>query len=351
MRSVVIAGPKKLTIESKETKEGKEGYILIDVIKVGICGSDIHYWVSGEPKGLVMGHEFSGIVIDNGGSKKFKEGDRVTALPISPCMECKECKSGNVQICSNTWTEAIGLSLDNPGGFGGRVLVREDMVRHLPDNVTYENGAMVEPAAVALRAANLSGIKRGDRALVIGGGIIGLLTAMFLRFKGAEYVCLTETNAARGEKSVKLGVANEWFNALDPKLTEKLMSKTETGNGFDVVCDCVGNSPALTSAITYTRPNGNLVMVGISLGAVSVPLVSATLKEINMKGSIAYKPIEFDAVIKLLEDKKINLEKFVDDVVTLDEIQSSFERLTSGSDPAVKILINPNKRKIIEIEK
>ena len=123
------------------------------------------------------------------------------------------------------------------------------------------------------------------------------------------------------------------------------MAKTKTGNGFDVVCDCVGNSPALSSAIMYTKPNGNLVMVGISLGPVSVPLVSATLKEINMKGSIAYKPHEFDEVIRLLKNKKINLEKFIDDIVTLDEIQASFERLTSGTDSAVKILINPNKRK------
>lgn len=351
MRCVSINGPRKLVVENREPKTGKEGYILIDVIKAGICGSDIHYWVSGEPKGLVMGHEFSGIVIDNGGSKKFKEGERVTALPITPCMECKECKSGNYQICSNTWVQAIGLSLDNPGGFGGRVLVREDMVRHLPDNVTYESGAMIEPASVALRAANISGIKKGDKCLVIGGGIIGLLTAMFLRLKGAGYVALTETNPKRGEKSVKLGVANEWFNALDPRLNEKLMSKTETGNGFDVVCDCVGNAPALTSGIIYTRPNGNLIMVGISLTPISVPLVTGVLKEINMKGSIAYKPIEFDAVIRLLAEKKINLEKFVDDIVTLEDVQGAFERLTSGNDAAVKILVDPNKHKIIEIEK
>ena len=350
MKCVAIAGPKKLVVESREALVGKPGYILIDVIKAGICGSDIHYWVSGEPKGLVMGHEFSGIVIDNGGSKKFKEGDRVTALPISPCLKCNECRSGNVQICEHTWEDAIGLSLKYPGGFGGRVLVREDMVRHLPDNVTFETGAMIEPAAVALRAVNISNVKKGDRALVIGGGIIGLLTAYFLKLRGASYVAVSETNPARGEKSVKLGVADEWFNALDPKLPEKLLAKTECGNGFDVVADCCGNSPALTSGIVFTRPNGNLVMVGISLGNVSVPLVSAVMKEINIKGSIAYKPIEFDAVIKLASDKKINLEKFVDDIVTLEDVQHSFERLTSGSDSAVKILVDPNKHKIIELK-
>ena len=347
MRSVVIKGPRKLVVESREAKTGKPGYILIDVIKAGICGSDLHYFEAGGPVGLVMGHEFSGIVIDNGGSKEFKEGDRVTALPISPCLECRECKNGEVQICSKTWAEAIGLSLDNPGAFGGRVLVREDMVRHLPDNVTYESGAMVEPASVSYRAVNLSGVKRGDRALVIGGGIIGLLCAMFLKLRGASYVALTETNKLRGEKSVKLGVADEWFNALDKDVVTKLMSKTEAGNGFDVVCDCVGNSPALSSAITYTKPNGTLIMVGISLGSVNVPMLSAVLKEINMKGSIGYTKDEFDLVIKLLDAKKIFLEKFVDDTVTLDDLQHAFERLTSGKDAAVKILVDPNKTKLL----
>ena len=346
MKSVAISGPKKLIIEDRECKTGKKGYILIDVIKAGICGSDLHYFISGEPKGLVMGHEFSGIVIDNGGSSEFKEGDRVTALPISPCLECEYCKNGDIQICNDTWKNAIGLSLDNPGAFGGRVLVKEEMVRHLPDSVSYESGAMVEPASVAFRAANISGVKKGDKALVIGGGIIGLLTALFLKLRGASYVALTETNPLRGKKSVTLGVATEWFNALDPDVTKKLLSKTKDGLGFDIVADCVGNTPALSSAITYTRPNGNLIMVGISLGSVNIPMVNAVLKEINIKGSIAYTKEEFDMVIKLLDAKKISLEKFIDDTVTLDELQFAFERLTSGQDSAVKILVDPNKTKL-----
>ena len=100
MKCVQIDGPKKLVVKNVNSKEGKPGYILIDVIKAGICGSDLHYFVSGEPKGLIMGHEFSGIVIDNGGSKEFKEGDKVTALPISPCLDCNECKSGYFKYLS-----------------------------------------------------------------------------------------------------------------------------------------------------------------------------------------------------------------------------------------------------------
>ena len=347
MKCVEINGPKSLVVKHRDAKVGKKGYILIDVIKAGICGSDIHYWVSGMPKGLVMGHEFSGIVIDNGGSKEFKPGQRVTALPISPCLKCDYCSSKEIQICPHTWESAIGLSMDNPGAFGGRILVREDMVRHLPDNVTFESGAMVEPAAVALRAVNISGIKKGDKCLVIGGGIIGLLTAMFLKLKGASFVGLTETNQLRGKRSVDAGVADEWFNALEQNIDKKIMSKANE-TGYDVVCDCAGNSITLSNAINYTRPNGHLIMVGISLDAVTVPLVTATLKEINIKGSIGYKKEEFDSVIELLRTKRINIEKFIDDVVVLEDVQNAFVRLTSGKDAAVKILVDPNKTKIVE---
>lgn len=348
MRSAVLKGARKIEVEKKENMVGREGYILIDVLKVGICGSDIHYWVEGNPKNLIMGHEFSGIVIDAANSKKYKEGDKVTALPISPCLKCKNCKDGNVQLCSETWTHAIGLSLDFPGGLGGRVLVREDMVRPLPNNVSYEVGAMIEPAAVGLRAANVSNVKKGDKCLVIGGGIIGLLTAEFLRLKGASYIALTETNEARGAKSVKLGAADEWFNALDPKLTEKLMTRTN-GEGFDVVCDCCGNSHALSNGLMFTKPNGNLTLVGISLGMVQIPLVMGVMKEINIKGSIGYKREEFDDVIELASKGKINLAKYIDDIVTLDDVQKAYERLTNGMDDAIKILVDPNKHKIIEL--
>lgn len=348
MKCVVIDGVRKLKVVNKEALNGKEGYILIDVIKAGICGSDIHYFDMGSPKSLVMGHEFSGIVIDNGGSKNYNPGDRVTALPISPCMKCSECKSGEVQLCSETWAHAIGLTTQTPGGFGGRILVREDMVRHLPDNVTFDSGAMIEPAAVALRAVNISNVKKGDKALVIGGGIIGMLTANFLKMKGCGYVAVSETNKLRGAKAVKLGVADEWFNATDPKLAEKLFSITS--NGFDIVIDCCGNSAALTSAIVLTKPNGVLNMVGISMDNVSIPMVAAVMKEINIKGSIAYKIEEFEDVIKMLSTKKLNLEKFIDDIVILEDVQSAFERLTSGKDDAIKILVDPNKAKIIDIK-
>lgn len=341
MKACAIKGVRQFEI--KEIKEpvadGKK--VIIDVLKSGICGSDIHYWVNGEPKGLVMGHEFCGRVVDPGDRLDLQVGDRVTALPISPCGECEACRKGEVQYCSKTWSEALGLSIDNPGGLTSRIAVRSDMVIKVPDDMKDEEVAMVEPTAVGLHAAHLGRIAVGDDVLVIGGGIIGLVSAMFAKLEGASRVILTETNEERGRKSVKLGVADEWYNALDSDLVPKMMEKTH--GGFDVVIECVGNSAAVNSAITLVKPGGIVVLVGVATDAVPTYTVMAVTKELVVQGAIAYTYGEFKSCIDLIADRKLNVMKFVDDVVPLDGVQKAYERLTNGKDSAIKIIVDPNK--------
>ena len=341
MRSVVIKGVKEFEIKDMDEPifDGKR--VIVDVEKTGICGSDIHYWVNGDPKGLVMGHEFCGVVSNPGDRTDLKVGDRVTALPISPCGKCASCVKGEPQYCSVTWNNAVGLSLNNPGGLAPKLAVRSDMVYKVPDNVSFEEGAMVEPTAVGLHAIHLANIKVGDKVLVIGGGIIGLVSAMFAKLEGASLVSLSETNEARGKKSVELGVSDEWYDAKDPQLMEKLLAKTE--GGFDVVIECVGNAPAVNSALSFVRPGGSVVLVGVATDAIPTYTVMAVMKELTIKGAIAYTKEEFKTCIDLISSKTIDVMKFVDDIVGLEDVQKSYERLTSGVDSAIKILVDPNK--------
>ena len=116
MRAVAIKDIKKFEIKEIEEPVSVDGKVVVKVAKTGICGSDIHYWVAGEPVGLVMGHEFCGTVLNPGSRDDLNIGDRVTALPISPCGHCHACLTGNPQYCRETWNEAVGLSLNNPGG-------------------------------------------------------------------------------------------------------------------------------------------------------------------------------------------------------------------------------------------
>ena len=341
MKAVAIKDVKQFEIKEipEPNPDGKK--VIIEVSKTGICGSDIHYWVNGEPKGLVMGHEFSGVVLDPGDRLDLIKGDRVTALPISPCGKCEACQNGDVQFCPETWNQAVGLSVDNPGGLTSKIAVRSDMVIKVPDNIQDEEVAMVEPLAVGLHAAHLGRIAVGDDVLVIGAGIIGLASAEFAKKEGASYVAITETNKARGEKAVDLKVADEYYDATDKDLVSKLMAKTN--GGFDVVIECVGNGAAVNSALTMVKPGGIVVLVGVATDAVPTYIVMAVMKELVVQGAIAYTYNEFKSCIDLIARKQVDVLKFVDDIVPLERVQEAYERLTSGTDAAVKILVDPKK--------
>lgn len=341
MKAAILEDIKKFKIADVDAPKPDNNKVIIDIIKTGICGSDIHNWDAGEPKGLIMGHEFTGKVVNPGSRTDLKIGDRVTALPISPCGNCEACETGNPQYCSETWTHAIGLSLDNPGGLTSTIAIRPDMVLKLPDNVTDEEGAMVEPTAVGLHAVHLADIRVGDKVLIVGGGIIGLVSAMFAKLEGAEFVAVSETNEARGKKSVKLNVADDWFNAKDENFLNNIFTKIP--NGFDVVIDCSGTTKAVESELMTVKPGGTIVLVGVSPKPIEFASVIAVMKELTIKGAIAYTKEEFKNCISLMANKKIDVMKFVDDIVPLEETQKAYERLTSGTDDAVKIMVDPNK--------
>ena len=341
MKAAILEDIKKFKIADVDAPKPDNNKVIIDIIKTGICGSDIHNWDAGEPKGLIMGHEFTGKVVNPGSRTDLKIGDRVTALPISPCGNCEACETGNPQYCSETWTHAIGLSLDNPGGLTSTIAIRPDMVLKLPDNVTDEEGAMVEPTAVGLHAVHLADIRVGDKVLIVGGGIIGLVSAMFAKLEGAEFVAVSETNEARGKKSVKLNVADDWFDAKDENFLNNIFTKIP--NGFDVVIDCSGTTKAVESELMTVKPGGTIVLVGVSPKPIEFASVIAVMKELTIKGAIAYTKEEFKNCISLMANKKIDVMKFVDDIVPLEETQKAYERLTSGTDDAVKIMIDPKK--------
>lgn len=341
MKAAILEDIKKFKIADVDAPKPDNNKVIIDIIKTGICGSDIHNWDAGEPKGLIMGHEFTGKVVNPGSRTDLKIGDRVTALPISPCGNCEACETGNPQYCSETWTHAIGLSLDNPGGLTSTIAIRPDMVLKLPDNVTDEEGAMVEPTAVGLHAVHLADIRVGDKVLIVGGGIIGLVSAMFAKLEGAEFVAVSETNEARGKKSVKLNVADDWFNAKDENFLNNIFTKIP--NGFDVVIDCSGTTKAVESELMTVKPGGTIVLIGVSPKPIEFASVIAVMKELTIKGAIAYTKEEFKNCISLMANKKIDVMKFVDDIVPLEETQKAYEKLTSGTDDAVKIMIDPKK--------
>ena len=341
MKCVKLVDVKKLELSEMEMPVSTDGSVVFKVESSGICGSDIHNWDNGGPVGLVLGHEFSGTVVDPGSREDLVVGDRITGLPISPCGVCESCKNGNPQYCSVTWNEAVGLALTNPGGYAEYSSCRPDYVKKLPDNVSFDEGCMVEPSAVSLHAVNLADIKVGDRVLVVGAGIIGLMAAEFAKKDGASYVAMVEVNPQRGEKSKTYGYVDEYFDAKDEKVIEKLMLASY--GGFDKVIECCGNGAAVSESIMAVKPGGTVVLVGVSTVPVTVPLVVSVMKEVKLQGAIAYTETEFEDVIRLISEKVIDVEKYIDARVGLDKAQESFLRLTSGNDDAIKIIFKPSE--------
>ena len=339
MKCVKIKGEKRLEIATIKKPVSKNGSVIIRVKACGICGSDLHYFEAGEPLELIMGHEFAGEVVDPGDRSDLKVGDRVTGLPISPCLECEACKTGNVQYCAKTWQDAVGLSLTNSGGLAEYLSCRSDMVKKIPDKVTFQDATLVEPSAVSLHAINLANIKVGDKVLIIGGGIIGLMAAEFAKLNGASYIALMETNMKRARKALKYGVINEIFNASDSNVISKALKKTN--GGYDKVIECCGNQYAVSEAIMSVKPGGTIVLVGVSMTPISVPMVASVMREVTMKGVIAYTEAEFETCIELIEKKIINVHKYIDKRVNLENVQEAYLDLISGKTDNIKIIVKP----------
>ena len=339
MKCVKIKGEKRLEIATIKKPVSKNGSVIIRVKACGICGSDLHYFEAGEPLELIMGHEFAGEVVDPGDRSDLKVGDRVTGLPISPCLECEACKTGNVQYCAKTWQDAVGLSLTNSGGLAEYLSCRSDMVKKIPDKVTFQDATLVEPSAVSLHAINLANIKVGDKVLIIGGGIIGLMAAEFAKLNGASYIALMETNMKRARKALKYGVINEIFNASDTNVISKALKKTN--GGYDKVIECCGNQYAVSEAIMSVKPGGTIVLVGVSMIPISVPMVASVMREVTMKGAIAYTEAEFETCIELIEKKIINVHKYIDKRVNLEKVQEAYLDLISGKTDNIKIIVKP----------
>lgn len=339
MKCVKIKNKKLLEVSETPLPSANENTVIFKVLACGICGSDLHNYESGEPNGLIMGHEFCGLVIDSGNRKDLKAGDRITGLPISPCGECEACKTGNYQYCKDTWNNAVGLSLTNPGGYANYCSCRSDMVIALPKNVSDNAGAMVEPAAVSLHAINLANIKIGEAVLIVGGGIIGLLAAEFAKLNGASYVALIETNDYRGQKACSFGYVNDYFDAKDKNLINLVNKKIP--NGFDKVIECCGNEYAVTESIMLVKNGGKIVLVGVNSKPINIPTVLTVMKEVTMQGAIAYTKEEFSKVIELISAKKIDVEKYITKIIGLDEVNEICADLTSGNTKEIKVIIKP----------
>lgn len=348
MKAALWYNAKDIRVEQIQEPVVTSGRVKIKVEWTGICGSDLHEYVAGpifvpveqphyvskDVAPIVMGHEFSGVVSEIGeGVTKVNVGDKVVVEPILACGECEACKKGKYNICKHLGFH--GLS-GGGGGFSEYTVVDERWVHKMPEGLSLEQGALVEPAAVALHAVRMSKLKAGDKAVVFGVGPIGLLVIEALKAAGASEIYAVELSKERSAKALELG-AKAVINPAEEDAVARI--KELTNGGADVAFEVTGVPVVLKQAIDSTTFEGETIIVSIWETEASFQPNNVVLSERSIKGTIAYRDI-FPAVMELMTQGYFQAETLVTKRITLDEIvEEGFEALVNDKSH-IKILVN-----------
>lgn len=328
MKAAVLYGAKDIRLEAYPRPELLPGMVLLRVRRIGICGSDLHYFTHGycaafvPTRPFVLGHEFTAEVVEVGeGVKGVTPGARVTVNPARACGCCEYCKSGRGNLCRQTIM--LGSASTKPptdGAFADFVTVRADQCHALPEAMNDALGAMMEPFAVALHAVKRAGSVAGKRVLVLGGGPIGLLVLLTARAFGAIPVVVSDVVAGRRKTAAGLG-ADGVLDPAAPNVSDQV--REMSGDGFDVLFEASGAPPALRQAFDWVRPGGTIVQIG-TLGTADIPLPAnqVMVRELQFVGSFRYGNV-FDEAIRLAASGRVNLQPLLSQVFPMREAQDA----------------------------
>jgi (R,R)-butanediol dehydrogenase/meso-butanediol dehydrogenase/diacetyl reductase len=336
MRAAFFEGNQTISVGPCVPVEPGPGHVQIQVAYCGICGTDLHLFHGEMAHRLrlphVMGHEMSGTIAAVGaGMDSYQPGDRVTVRPLDPCLDCPACRVGHRHICQNL--KFIGI--DTPGALQGLWTVPAHTLHRLPESLSLEHGAMVEPIAVACHDVRMGEVKAGDYAVVIGGGPIGVLIALVAQTRGAR-VRMAEVNPFRVRLARDLGIG-----AVNPREVDlfALVNEETFGAGADVVFEVSGSTAGVETMTRLPRTRGRIVVVAIFGDAPKVDLFRFFWRELKLTGARVYEPEDFEAAIGLAASRQLPLERLITNVVPLDGLADGLREMERGGE-AMKILVN-----------
>lgn len=334
MRAAVFRGfDSPLAIE--ETAEPRPGddELLIQVARCGICGSDLHMTrepAFGTRPGAVLGHEFAGEVIELGRSAQgFKVGDRVAVAPVRGCGRCPACLAGEPAWCEQMMLQG--------GGYAQLAVAKDRQCLRLPATTAVEDGALVEPLAVALHGVTLAGLTPGSRVMVMGAGPIGLGVAYWARRLGATRVAVTDLTTLQSERALEIGATA--FVTADESAVRAV--NAALGGPPDVVFECVGRPGILARAIEHVRPRGLIVMLGLCTAVDSFVPFQAVSKEVRILTSAFFNMGEYRAALDVLDGGRSAAKAMVTDTVALSQMPAVFEALRQRTSQC-KVMVRPD---------
>lgn len=339
----------EMCVEEEPVPLAEADDVVVRVAFCGICGSDLHFFYKGlffPPVGQTLGHEFSGTVTQVGSNvKDILVGARVTVRPLAVCGECAACQRGEPELCTQALSGGIGLTL--PGAFAEYVRVPHARLGQniyvLPPEVSDEEGALIEPLAVAMHAIRFAPPDVTDTAVVFGAGPIGLCAVAVLKSLGVAQIIVSSTSPRRLDVAKELGADL----VLDPTVDDvpaRILEITQQRSGgrkvgADLVIDAAGVEQTLNSALLAVRAGGSMVCVAVYEKPLQIDPNLLVLKEVKLFGSNAYAD-EFQSSIDLIASKKVDLKPLISHQFALQDLSQAFDA-QRDTKTAVKVLVKP----------
>jgi len=329
MKALVYTAEKELQFRDEPVPEPGPGEVVVNIEAVGICGSDMHAYLGHDPRRvppLILGHEAVGRVVEGSSA-----GPAVVINPLITCGHCDECQGGRANLCEKR--EIIGMY--RPGALAERVAVPAGNLIAIPEDMDPAHAALTEPAATAVHAVNLAARAAHrpiseSRALVIGGGSVGLFAAMALRDQGAPEIHLAETNPLRRRTVESTGACR----VVDP------VSEPARDSSFEIVVDAVGGRLSREAAIVAARPGGVVMHIGLLDNDGGIDVRRMTLQEITLIGTYTYTPVDLRATVEKLHCGAFGDLAWVEQR-SLSDGAGAFEDLRNGRSAAPKIVLCP----------
>ena len=340
MRQVVLTAPKQIEFREVAAPEAgnlKSDEVLLRILRIGICGSEIHSYHGQHPATfypVVQGHEYSAEVVAVGSAvRKVKPGDRVTGRPQLVCGECNPCKRGQYNVCSNLRVEAFqadGVAQDY-------FVIPEERVVALPEGMSPDYGAMVEPTAVAAHATSRPRALEGRNVVVSGAGTIGNLVAQFARARGAKRVVITDVSDYRLSKARECGIErtlNVAREPLDGKIAELFGDE-----GYQVAFECAGVESSVRSLMATVEKGGDVVIVGVHAKDPAVSMFHLGEHELNLIGSMMYRHEDYLKAVEEISAGRIRLAPLVSNRFPLEKYREAYEFIDANRETCMKVLI------------
>lgn len=343
MLQAVMTKPGEIEFNEVPTPQIKDNEVLVKIMKIGVCGSDIHVFHGKHPYTsypMVQGHELSGIIEKLGSDvTNFAVGDQVTIQPQVVCGKCYPCTHGDYHICD----ELAVMGFQTTGTASEYFAVQADKVLKIPENMSLDEGAMVEPMAVAVHALSRGGNVEGKNILVLGAGPIGNLIAQTAKGLGAKRVMITDLSDYRLKLAKECGI-DYCINTKNKDLTQAIADNF-VENKADLILECVGINPTMEQAITNARKGTDIIVVGVFGDKAMVDLGLVQDRELKLIGTLMYQEKDYIKAIELIEQGKIQLKPLITDYFKFRDYLKAYEYIEKKKDQAMKVIINIHEDK------